>query len=101
MEKYFAIDFWKQFLSIFTHWLITDLISIFIIILLLIISLRIASALVVKLRVILLKRMAYRNEEPDLEIEKRLNTLMGIVRKVTRVIIWSIFGMIFLEKITV
>ncbi|MDD2474392.1 MAG: mechanosensitive ion channel family protein [Dysgonamonadaceae bacterium] len=101
MEKYFTIEFWKQFVSILTHWLVTDLISIFIIILLLIITLRIAYALVKKLKAILLKRMAYRNEEPDIEVEKRLNTLMGVLRKTLSIVIWSIFIMIFLEKINI
>ncbi len=101
MEKFFTIDFWKQFVSIFTHWLITDVLSIVILIILLIIVLRVSSSLIKNLRGILLKRIAYRHEEPDLEVEKRLNTLMGILRKTTRVVIWSIFGMIFLGKINI
>ena len=101
MEKYFTFEFWKQFANIFTHWLVTDLLSIFILFILLIIVLRVSSALINNLRSVLLKRMAYRNEEPDLEVEKRLNTLMGILRKTLRVVIWSIFGMIFLGKINI
>ncbi len=101
MEKYFTIDYWSQFAHILTRWLVTDLLSIFILIILLIVVLRVSSGLVNKLKGILLKRMAYRNEEPDLEVEKRLNTLMGILRKTTRVVIWSIFGMIFLGKINI
>ena len=87
MEKYFTFEFWKQFANIFTHWLVTDLLSIFILFILLIIVLRVSSALINNLRSVLLKRMAYRNEEPDLEVEKRLNTLMGILRKTLRVVI--------------
>lgn len=101
MEKYFTIDFWKQFMSISTHWLITDLPSILLLILLLVIVLRFSSVLVKNVRHVLIKRMAYRNEEPDLEVEKRLNTLMGILRKTASIIIWSIFGMILLEKINI
>lgn len=101
MEKYFTVDFWKQFVSIFTRWLVTDLLSIFVLIILLIVVLRVSSTLVSNLKGLLLKRMAYRNEEPNLEVEKRLNTLMGILRKTLRVVIWSIFGMIFLQKINI
>lgn len=101
MEKYFTFDFWKQFANIFTRWLVTDLLSIFILLILLVVILRVSSALINNLRSVLLKRMAYRNEEPDLEVEKRLNTLMGILRKTVRVVIWSIFGMIFLGKINI
>lgn len=101
MEKYFTFNFWKQFVSVFSKWLVTDLLSIIILIFLLIIVLRISTSLVNNLKGVLLKRMAYRNEEPDIEVEKRLNTLVGILRKALRVVIWSIFGMIFLGKINI
>jgi small conductance mechanosensitive channel len=101
MEKYFTIDFWKESIKIFNHWLVNDLPSLLILILLLVILLRVTSAVIKNLEHVLFKRTAYRDEEPDLEIEKRLNTLMGIVRKTTRIIIWSIFGMIFLQKINI
>ena len=101
MEKYFTIDFWRHFVTAFDRWLVTDLISIIILIILLVIILKINSALVNKMKGVLLKRMAYKDEEPDLEIEKRLNTLMGVLRKTLRIVIWSIFGMIFLSKINI
>ena len=101
MEKYFAIDFWKQFLSISTHWLLTDLPSLLFLILLLVVVLKVTASLIKKLNNVLIKRIAYRTDEPNIEVEKRLNTLMGILRKTTRIIIWSIFGMIFLEKINI
>ena len=101
MEKYFTIEFWNHFISVFTHWLTTDLPSILFLIFLLIIVLRFSTGLIRRLKNVLLKRMVYRNDDPDIEIEKRLNTLIGIVRKTTSVIIWSIFGMIFLAKINI
>ena len=101
MEKYFTIDFWKHIISVSTHWLTTDLPSILFLILLLVIVLRFSTGLIRRLKNVLLKRMVYRNDDPDIEIEKRLNTLMGIVRKTTSIIIWSIFGMIFLAKINI
>ncbi len=101
MEKYFTIDFWAHFVSAFNRWLVTDFISILILIILLIIILKVNSALVNKLKGVLLKRMAYKDEEPDLEVEKRLNTLMGVLRKTLSIVIWSIFGMIFLLKINI
>ena len=101
MEKFFTVDFWAHFISAFNRWLITDFISILILILLLVIILKVSSALVNKLKGVLLKRMAYKDEEPDLEVEKRLNTLMGVLRKTLSIVIWSIFGMIFLSKINI
>ena len=101
MEKYFTFDFWRQFVSVSLHWLLTDLPSILFLILLLFIVLRVTTSLINNLRHGLIKRMAYRTDEPNLEIEKRLNTLMGILRKTARIIIWSIFGMIFLGKFNI
>ena len=101
MEKYFAIDFWKQFIGISTHWLMTDLPAILFLILLLVVVLKVTASLIKRLNKVLIKRIAYRTDEPNIEVEKRLNTLMGILRKTTRIVIWSIFGMIFLEKINI
>ncbi len=101
MEKYFTFEFWKQFIGLSTHWLITVLPSILFLILLLVIVLRVNSTIVNNLKHVLVKRMAYRSDEPNLEIEKRLNTLMGVLRKTTSIIIWSIFGMIFLGKFNI
>lgn len=101
MEKYFAIDFWKQFIGISTRWLMTDLPAILFLILLLVVVLKVTASLIKRLNKVLIKRIAYRTDEPNIEVEKRLNTLMGIIRKTTRIVIWSIFGMIFLEKINI
>ena len=101
MEKYFTVDFWRFFITSLNRWLITDFISILILILLLIITLRVSAALINRLKGVLLKRMVYREEEPDMEAEKRLNTLMGVLRKIISVVVWTIFIMIFLEKINI
>lgn len=101
MEKYFTADFWKQFVSAFNRWLVTDFISLLILIILLIVVLKVSFALVNKLKGVLLKRMAYKEEEPDLEVEKRLNTLMGVLFKTLQIIIWTIFILIFLAKINI
>ena len=68
---------------------------------LLVVVLKVTESLIKRLNKVLIKRIAYRTDEPNIEVEKRLNTLMGILRKTTRIVIWSIFGMIFLEKINI
>lgn len=101
MERYFTLEYWKNILHTSTHWLVTDLPSLLFLILLLFIVLRVSSSLINNLKQMLLRRMIFRNREADLENEKRLNTLIGIVHKTARVVIWSIFIMIFLEKINI
>lgn len=101
MEKFFTIDFWSELVNSLGYWVIKDLPGILILIVLLIVMLRVSFGLVNRLKSILIKRMANNDGEPDLEVEKRVNTLMGILRKTVSVIIWSIFIMIILKKINI
>ena len=101
MEKFFSIKFWSELANGLTYWVIKDLPGILIVVVLLIITLRVSFSLVNRLKSILIKRMANHGDEPDLEVEKRVNTLMGILRKTVSVIIWSIFIMIILKKINI
>ncbi|MGD9929049.1 MAG: mechanosensitive ion channel family protein [Mangrovibacterium sp.] len=101
MEKILSTDFWGKLASGLTDWAISELPSIIILIVLLIVLLRTSSFLIRKLKKILINRTVYNQEEPDLEAEKRLNTLMGIVRKGTAILIWAVFIMIFLKKINI
>ncbi len=101
MERFFTVDFWSVLMNSLAHWLIKDLLGILILIVLLIIVLKVSSGLVSRLKGILIKRMANHDGETDLEVEKRVNTLMGILRKTVSVIIWSIFVMIILKKINI
>lgn len=101
MENIFNADFWETFATSLTDWIISELPALIILIVLLIISLRVAFYLLRKLKNVLAKKTVNRKDEPDLEVEKRLNTLMGIVRKGVAIIIWAVFIMIFLKKINI
>ncbi len=101
MNKYLTTDFWETFATKLSEWIITDLPALLILIVLLIIVLRVSTVLIRKLKKVLVNKIAHHEEDPDLEIEKRLNTLMGIVRTIVSVIIWSVFIMIFLMKINI
>ncbi|MFB6343370.1 mechanosensitive ion channel family protein [Saccharicrinis sp. FJH62] len=102
MDKLFTSDFWEKVISTLSNWVITELPSIVILIVLLIISLKVMAFFITKLRDILAKRAINQTpDEPNTEAEKRLNTLMGILRKGASVIIWAVFIMIFLKKINI
>ena len=101
MEKIFTNDFWETFAQSLTNWGITELPSLLILLVLLFVSLRVSSYSIRKLKTILAKRSVNQNEEPDLEVEKRLNTLMSILRKGAALMIWAVFIMIFLQKINI
>lgn len=101
MEKIFTNDFWETFAHQLTNWAITELPSLLILVVLLLVSLRVSSFLIRKLKNWLAKRSSNDADEPNPEVEKRLNTLMGILRKGAALIIWGIFIMIFLKKINI
>lgn len=101
MEKFFTVDFWTRLAESLAGWVIKDLPGILILIVLLLIVLRVSYSLIDKLKSILVNRMAHHEEQTDLEVEKRLNTLMGVVRKTVSVVIWTIFIMIILKKINI
>ena len=101
MEKVFTTEFWETFATSLAHWLITELPSLIILFILLFVVLRISKFLVGKLKRLLVARTIYHTDEPDLEAEKRLNTLMDIVRKGASMIIWTLFILIFLQKINI
>ena len=101
MERFFTVDFWNELSNGLALWVIKDLPGILILIVLLIVILRVSSGLISRLKGVLIKRMANHDGEQDLEVEKRVNTLMRILRKTVSVIIWSIFVMIILKKINI
>jgi moderate conductance mechanosensitive channel len=101
MDKIFNQDFWTTFAKSFTEWIINQLPAIVLLVVLLFVALRVGFYLVKKLKTILAKRTVHRTDEPNTEMEKRLNTLMGIVKKGVAIVIWAVFIMIFLKKINI
>lgn len=101
MEEIFTPEFWQTVLSSLVKWLITELPSMIILIVLFLILLRTVKFLISRLKKLLLAKTIHYVDDPDLEAEKRLNTLMGIIRKSAVVTIWTLFIMIFLKKINI
>ncbi len=101
MEQIFTPDFWQETFVNLAHWAVSVLPSLLILLVLLFVSLRLVKFLIRKLTRILLAKTIHHTDEPDLEAEKRLTTLMGIVRKGAVTMIWALFLMIFLKKINI
>ncbi len=101
METYFTKEFWETFASSLIHWIITELPAIIILIIVFIVALRLSFYMLNKLKKIVAKRTVNKTDEPDLEVEKRVNTLMGILKTIVAVLLWSVFVMIFLKKINI
>lgn len=101
MEKMLTNNFWERWLQILVDWIVNQLPSVILLIILLIVSLRLVAFFINRMRDILQKRTLAHPDGPDLEAEKRLHTLMGIVRRGSFVIIWLVFIMIFLKKFNI
>jgi moderate conductance mechanosensitive channel len=98
MEKLFSNEFWETLLVSAREWIISELPSLLIIIIAMIIVFRLLSAVLNKFKKILIKR-ASKNERGDVtETEKRINTLMGIVSGVIKLVLWIILIMVLLQK---
>mgnify|MGYP006276444813 CR=1 FL=1 len=98
MQKFISTEFWNEILTGISNWVISELPSILILIVLMIISIKIVSSFVNKLNKLLIKRAKKLRLQSVDEAEKRINTLMGITKGVLRIIVWSIFIMILLKK---
>ncbi len=98
MENLFLKDFWNGLYEKSLDWLITELPSIVVLMLLLIFSFWLLRIVIARVKKIIIRR-AEKNEKVDTnEAEKRINTLLGIFKGMGRIIIWAVFLMIFLSK---
>ena len=99
MNQYFTQNFWIDFLHKTGEWVLTVVPSIILLIIVLIISLKVVKMLVHKLHKIVVKRAGKHDPENIAETEKRINTLMGILHGLGKIILWSVFLMILLKKL--
>ncbi len=98
MKQLFDSSFWNEVYPKALDWIITELPSIVIFTIIVLIILRISRFSIRRLKKTLIAR-AEKNENIDtFETEKRVNTLLGIVQSVISIIIWTIFIMILMKK---
>ncbi|MGV8091681.1 MAG: mechanosensitive ion channel family protein [Mangrovibacterium sp.] len=101
MEEMLTNNFLERWLKILADWTVNELPSIILLIILLTVSLRLITFFINRMRKLLQKRTLAHPDGPDMEAEKRLHTLMGILKKGSFVVIWLVFIMIFLKKFNI
>ena len=94
-------SFVNNMLSSLYHWIIIDLPGILILIAATLIVLRIYKSFIKHLNKIILKRYGKKQDIQVKETEKRVETLMNIMRSIGKILIWGIFFMILLKKLGV
>jgi len=101
MEHYLSGIFWKELLSNMQNWLVSELPGLIIVLIIIIVTFRVVRFSLRKLKKTLINRADKNNEVDTIEATKRINTLTHIIHGLIRIILWSIFIMIILQKLGV
>ncbi len=99
MDQWLLPTFWQEIFSQTVAWIITTLPSLLIILVLAFIALKLTNLFLRRMKPLMLKHMESGTDLDTVEIEKRLDTLLGILRSVIKIIVWLMIAMLFLRKI--
>lgn len=101
MNKIFDAEFWTNVLDKLQVWVVEELPGLLILTLVVVIGLRLLSYLLKKLKKRMVSHADKKEEIDEVEAEKRINTLMSIVRGIIKIIVWAIYIMIVLKKFNI
>lgn len=99
MDKYFNIDFWKDAFHESITWLGTNLPGLIVIFVILFISIWLLKYILKRTSKIIISRARKNVKVDGTETEKRINTLMGILLGLGKIIAWVIAIIILLDKL--
>jgi len=102
MDKYFTNEYWISILDKLVGWTIKEIPVLIVTLIMLFVLLKLEKYLVDQLKKFLLsKNKGEADESPTakLENEKRIITLMGITKRLGKLVIWAIFIMILLRQL--
>lgn len=93
------MEFWRSLASDTMTWLITVLPRLLLILIIAAVVVRLVNVLLKRLRPVVVGRLRKGGIEDDAELDKRLDTLFGILRSAIKVIIWLILAMLVLKQL--
>jgi small conductance mechanosensitive channel len=99
MDSWLSPTFWQEIFSKTVEWIITTLPSILVILVLAYILLKITNIFLRRIKPLMLKHLESDNDLDSSEMEKRLETLISILRSTIKVVVWLVIGMLILRKI--
>jgi len=99
MDQWLSPEFWQDIISQTVTWIITTLPSLLVILILAFILLKGTNIFLRRMKPIMLKHMESGTDLDTGEIEKRLDTLLGIIRSIIKIIAWVMIAMLFLRKL--
>ncbi len=99
MNEWLTPEFWQTLLKNTVEWVFTSLPAILIILFLAIIALKLVNRSMFRLKALMISRIQKASNDDVVEIEKRVETLIGILTSTTRIIVWAIITMLILRKL--
>jgi len=99
MQGWLDASFWQEIVRDTVAWLITTLPSLLVIVVVAVLGLRAVGFALRRLKSVIAARWQGRGGESYREAEKRVETLVGVLRTVLRVIVWAMIGMVLLRKL--
>lgn len=97
-ENVFTEEFWQSLYQLVADWLITTIPALLVIFIVFVIAMKLLRMLINKLKTFVVSRSTHRTEETSAENEKRINTLMAILKQTGMVVLWLVFIMILLKE---
>jgi len=101
MEKWLTQEFWKDTAQQTVQWAINVLPTLLVILILAIVLLKISRFFIMRLKPLMRTHMQRGAEIEVTEIDKRVDTLTGILNSGIRITIWTVIIMLILKKLGV
>ena len=99
MDSWLSPTFWQEIFTRTAEWIITTLPSILVILVLAFVLLKITNIFLRRIKPLMLKHMESGSDLDSSELEKRLETLVSILRSFIKLVVWLMIGMLVLRKI--
>lgn len=99
MDQWLTPTFWQEIISQTITWIIKTLPSLLIIIVLAFLALKLTNMFLHRLKPLMIRHFQIGTEQDATEMEKRIDTLLGILRSMIKIIVWLMIGMLILRKI--
>ena len=99
MDQWLSPTFWQEIISRTITWIISTIPSMLVILILAFILLKMTNVLMRHLKPLMLRHMESGTDLEISEMEKRLDTLLGILRSIIKLVVWLMIGMLFLRKL--
>ncbi len=101
MSHFFNQEFWNGVLEKLIAWTVSELPSILVITLILILLLKFIKAFTRRINTLLITRSKRNKDDDTAESEKRINTLTSILRGIGKILLWTTYLMIIIRKVGV